>query len=150
MTVEVVNDKTLNLDFVFIFLSTVAKAVRIGVIHKVRTFRFRNFRPLSPLYVLIGLYSNPLPPPPLERAFTEFAFFNCTGEMEMDNFGYLNSLLSLFYFYFVTNMRKKLWCTCLYSWTSSLPVRASALSAGPLLLPARVRTSWMTPYCLYD
>ena len=31
--------------------------------------------------------------------------FNCTGEMEMENFGYLNNSLSLFYFCFVMNLR---------------------------------------------
>ena len=37
----------------------------------------------------------------------EVAHFNCTGEMRVDNFGCLNSSLSLFYVYFVTNLRKK-------------------------------------------
>ena len=36
-----------------------------------------------------------------------FALFNCTGEIGMNNFGYLNSSLSLFDFYFVMNLRKK-------------------------------------------
>ena len=35
--------------------------------------------------------------------------FNCTGEMGMDNFGCLNSSLILFCFYFVTNLRKKIY-----------------------------------------
>lgn len=43
-----------------------------------------------------------------------FALFNCTAEMEMDNFGYLNRSLSLFYFFvmnlfyffFVMNLQK--------------------------------------------
>ena len=37
----------------------------------------------------------------------EFALFNCAGKMRKDNFGYLNSSLFLFYFYFVTNLRIK-------------------------------------------
>ena len=36
----------------------------------------------------------------------EVAFFNSTGDMEIDNVGCLKSLL-LFLFYFVTNLRKK-------------------------------------------
>ena len=39
------------------------------------------------------------------------ALFNCTEEMEIDDFGCLNSSVSLFYFYFVANLRKKLWRT---------------------------------------
>ena len=39
-----------------------------------------------------------------KRPGTEFKLFNCTREIGMDNFGYLNSSL---YFYFVTNLRKK-------------------------------------------
>ena len=35
----------------------------------------------------------------------KLALFNSTGEKGMDNFGYLNSSLSLFYFYFVTNLQ---------------------------------------------
>ena len=38
----------------------------------------------------------------------EFALFNCTEEMGMNNFGYLNSLISLFYFCFATNLRNKI------------------------------------------
>ena len=34
----------------------------------------------------------------------EFALFNCTGEMNVDNFGYLNSSL---YLYFVTKLPEK-------------------------------------------
>ena len=34
----------------------------------------------------------------------EFALFNCTGEMGKDKSGCPNSSLSLFYFYFVTNL----------------------------------------------
>ena len=34
----------------------------------------------------------------------ELALFNCTGEMNMDNFGYLNSSL---YLYFVTKLPEK-------------------------------------------
>ena len=37
----------------------------------------------------------------------EFAHFNCTREMGIDHFGYLNSSIFLFYFYFVTNLPKK-------------------------------------------
>ena len=38
----------------------------------------------------------------------EGVYFNCTGEIGMDNFGCLNSSLSLFYFYFVTSLQKKI------------------------------------------
>ena len=38
----------------------------------------------------------------------EGAIFKCTREMEMDNFGHLNSSLYLFCFFFVTNLRKKI------------------------------------------
>ena len=37
----------------------------------------------------------------------QFALFSCTREMEIDQFGYLNSSIFLFYFYFMTNLRKK-------------------------------------------
>ena len=37
----------------------------------------------------------------------EGAIFERTGEMEMDNFGHLNSSLYLFCFFLVTNLRKK-------------------------------------------
>ena len=36
------------------------------------------------------------------------ALFNCTEEMEIDDLGCLNSSVSLFYFYFVANQRKKI------------------------------------------
>ena len=38
----------------------------------------------------------------------EDALFNCTEEMEIDDCGCLNSSLSLLYFYFVANLRKKI------------------------------------------
>ena len=72
-------------------LKYIAMRITIGVIHKVRTLRFRNFRP-------------------------SFCAFNCTGEMGMDNFGCVTNSFSLFYFYFVTNLRgKKLLRTYAYS-----------------------------------
>ena len=39
----------------------------------------------------------------------KIAFFNYMGEMGMDNFSCLNSSLSLFCFYFVTSLRKKVY-----------------------------------------
>ena len=78
-------------------LKYIAMRITIGVIHKVRTLRFRNFRPSF-------------------CAFNCTGEINCTGEMEMDNFGCLNSSFSSFYFYFVTNLRgKKLLRTYVYS-----------------------------------
>ena len=43
----------------------------------------------------------------------EFVFFNCTMEIRVNNFGYLNSALSLFDFYFLMNLRKKIYGACI-------------------------------------
>ena len=51
----------------------------------------------------------------------EIVLFNCTGETRIDNSGRLNSSLSSFYSYFVTNLRKKIWRTYVYCWTSAPP-----------------------------
>ena len=79
----------------------------------------------------------------------DFALFNCTREMGMHNFGYLNSWLSLFYFYFVIYPRN-LWRMYAYSWTSPspllpTPIQANTFLAGISLPPPSVRTLWMTP-----
>ena len=77
----------------------------------------------------------------------EFKLFNCMGEMGMDNFAYLNNSLSLFYFYFVTNLRKKIMVDVhLQLNLPPHPIRASALLAGPSLPPPSVRTLWITPF----
>ena len=64
------------------------------------------------------------------------ALFNCTGEMRMDNFSCLNSSISLFCFYFVTNLRRKKKKKAYVRLQLSLPpspIRASTLLAGPPL-----------------
>ena len=72
------------------------------------------------------------------------ALFNCAEKN--DNFGCLNSSLSLFYFYFVTNLRKKIWRTCSYSWSShSHHTSQCALSWTTPPPSPSVRTLWMTP-----
>ena len=77
----------------------------------------------------------------------KFAFFNCAGKMGMDNFGCLNSSLSLFYFYFATNLRKKkLWRTCGCNWTSPSPYTSQYAFRWTAHPPPRVRTLWMTPW----
>ena len=59
----------------------------------------------------------------------------------MDNFGCLNSSLFLFYFYFVTNLRKKyIYIYGVRTLTAKLlppPIRASSLLAGPPLTSMR-------------
>ena len=72
-----------------------------------------------------------------------FALFNSTGEIGMNNFGYLNSSLSLFDFYFVMNLRKKIAYVRLLN--PPPPIRAFAILARPHLPPPSVRTLWMTP-----
>ena len=118
------------------------KSCLFRVIHKVRTLRFRNFRPLSLCTCIYAFILHPLPfstsvrilffkedKTHLSHIFCEllsikephvtlqnkettvqsyqkmsdqnamkspgieFALFNCTGEIGMDNFGYLNSTL---------------------------------------------------------
>ena len=100
----------------------------LGVIHKVRALRFRNFKPSLPLCTCTYAFSlHPLPPlvtcifcellsikepqatlqnkensvqsyrrmsnqNTKKSPGIEFALFNCTEEMGMDNFGYVNSL----------------------------------------------------------
>ena len=164
-----------------------------GVIHKVRTIRFCNFRALLPSYTCSYAFS--LYPSSLIRAYgyyflkkiwerycellpikepqttlqnkettvqnywkiwnqntkkipgLDFALFNCTREMGMHNFGYLNSWLSLFYFYFVTNPRN-LWRMYVYSWTSPSPVLPTLIQANTFLagislpLQAYVHYGW--------
>ena len=52
----------------------------------------------------------------------------------MDNFGCLNSSLSLFYFYFATNLRKKIYVVhTLTAESPPSPLRASTLLARPPL-----------------
>ena len=68
---------------------------------------------------------------------------NCTGKMGMDSFGCLNSSLSLFYFYFVTKLRKKIMAYIrLQLNLPPHPTRASTLLAGQSLLPSK-RTYFM-------
>ena len=82
----------------------------------------------------------------------EFALFNCTREMGTENFSCQNSLLSLFYFYFVTNLRKKhLWRTCAYSWTSHLLPQYEPVSfrlERTSLFPAYVLCGWAPNYLI--
>ena len=68
----------------------------------------------------------------------EVAFFKCTGDMIMDNFDYLNTSLSLFSFYFVTNLRKKNYgVRTLTAQSPAPPIRASTFVAGPPLSPSK-------------
>ena len=69
----------------------------------------------------------------------EYALLNCTREIGTDNFGCLNSSFSVFYFYFVTNLRKK------NQWRTYASRRASTFLARPPLPPASARTLRMTP-----
>ena len=79
------------------------------------------------------------------RAFDRVCIFlNYTGEMGMDNFGCLNSSLSLFLFC-NKPVKKKLWCTYAHSWTSPSPIQASTLLARPPLPPSSVHTLLMIP-----
>ena len=67
----------------------------------------------------------------------------------MDNFACLNSSLSLFYFYFVTNVQKKI--TAYVRLLLNLPpppIRASTLLAGPPHIPSE-RTYFMDNPNLY-
>ena len=68
----------------------------------------------------------------------EIALFNCTGETGIDNSGRLNSSLSSFYSYFVTNLRKKnmAYVRLLLNLRPS-PIWANTLSAGRPLSPFR-------------
>ena len=67
-------------------------------------------------------------------------FFDGAGKMWMDNFGCLNSSLSLFYFYFVTNMRKKK----KYSVFTFTVTNHHAFSQTTSPPPASVLTLWIT------
>ena len=55
-----------------------------------------------------------------EEPWVQGAIFNCTAPyvIGMDNFGCLNSSLSLFHFYFVIYLQKKLCCMHAYSWST--------------------------------
>ena len=70
---------------------------RIGFIHKAHTPSCRNKTTVQNYWKMSNQNTK-------KRPGTEFKLFNCTREIGMDNFGYLNSSL---YFYFVTNLRKK-------------------------------------------
>ena len=63
----------------------------------------------------------------------EGAIFKCTREMEMDNFGHLNSSLYLFCFFLLRTCEKKLWRTYSYSWTF------------PLTHTSQYAFSWIVP-----
>ena len=64
----------------------------------------------------------------------EFTPFNCTREMWMENFGYLNRSLKI------------LWRTYTYSWTCPLPpIRVITLLAETTSLPPNERTLWLIP-----
>ena len=58
--------------------------------------------------------------------------FNCTGKIGINTFGCLNSSFSLFCFYFVTNLRKKLYGRVQLKLPLT-PIWASTLLAGPIL-----------------
>ena len=73
----------------------------------------------------------------------KIAFSNYMGEMGMDNFSCLNSSLSLFCFYFVTSLRKKVY-VCLQLNLPPPLISANTLLAGSLLLTLGMRTLWMT------
>ena len=73
----------------------------------------------------------------------KIAFFNYMGEMGMDNFSCLNSSLSLFCFYFVTSLRKKVYL-CLQLNLPPPLISANTLLAGSLLLTLGMHTLWMT------
>ena len=64
--------------------------------------------------------------------------------MGMDNFGHLNSSLSLFYFFFVTNLQNKLWRTYAYSWTSPHPYTSQYAFSWTTSSPSSVSALWMT------
>lgn len=118
------------------FTRQTKKCLSMGVIHKVGTLRFHNFRPpLPPVgahtilayilffkgdmtrYIFCELLSIKGSQTTLQNKETnvqsygkmsnqntrkvpgiEFSLFNCTGETEMGNFGYLHSSLPLFLF----------------------------------------------------
>ena len=70
----------------------------------------------------------------------EFALFNCTREMGIGNFG-KSEYLNLFYFYFVTSLRRKFMAHVRLQLNFPLPpIQASMLLAGRLLPPPNIRT----------
>ena len=80
----------------------------------------------------------------------EFALFKCTHKMRINSFGYLNSSLSLFYFYFATNLQKKIYSVRTLTAEPPLsPIPASTLLAVPPLPPLSVRDLLMTPILAY-
>ena len=69
----------------------------------------------------------------------EFALYNCTGEMAINKFAYLNGLFSLFYFYFLMNLTKEYFygARTLTAEPSSFHLmRANIVLAGPPLPPS--------------
>ena len=72
------------------------------------------------------------------------ALFNCMGQMGMDNFGCLNSSLSLFLL--CNEPAKKVMVHAYLQLTPSPPTQASMLLARPPLHPPSIHTLWMTPF----
>ena len=75
----------------------------------------------------------------------EGTLFNCTGEMGMNNFEYLNSSLSLFLL--CDKPAKQEFMMYVRLQLTPSPIGASKILAGPPLPPPSVYTLWMTP-CL--
>ena len=85
------------------------------------------------------------------RALESSLCFDCAGETRLDKFDCLNRSLPLFYFYFVTNLRRKKFLAYLRLQLNlaTFPALASStLLAGPLppsSPPSRAYVLWMTP-----
>ena len=79
------------------------------------------------------------------RNKTPNKLFFCTRNMGMNNFGCLNSSLSLFYFYFVKNLRKNYGVSTLTAEPPSTPHEPIYFQLDHFSPPPSVRTLWITP-----
>ena len=69
----------------------------------------------------------------------------------MDNFGCLNSLLSLFYSYLVTNFRKKIMTFLRLQLNLTLPNYTNEYAFSRTTLPpSELHSLWMTPHQIFQ